>query len=174
MVNEPVLGTEELRRDLAKVLARMQTHPQETVTIGRQRRPEAVLVPIRRWQELTTSMPDRDRPGAPSDPDEPVPTTKAASGAATVADLHWDPRDGVAFEVAESVLGNLISFCVAELSALEQTAIPDQVEVAAWRDRLTDYARERKQLSISKPATLRSIIDHYGAELRELTNRSTQ
>jgi len=53
MATEPVLGTEDLRRDLAQVLTRMTTQPGYTVVIGRQRKPEAVLVPYELWRELS-------------------------------------------------------------------------------------------------------------------------
>lgn len=177
MTGEAVLGTEELRRDLAQVLGRMNTDPQEVVVIGRQRKPEAVLVSFSRWQDLLAAESGRGSPAgqdargqAALQPAEPTDTGEVGSGAAS-GDLHWDPRDGVAFEVAESVLGNLISFCVVRMSEAEQATDPDSAAIASWRERLIGYARQRKSLTVSDPATLRRVVDRYGAELREMTGR---
>jgi hypothetical protein len=173
MTSESVLGTEDLRRSLTAVLTRMRTHPQEVVTVGRQRRPEAVLVSFHRWTEMLDAMRAPDPVDGPAQPGR-VGLAAAEHAGTTGEDLHWDPRDGVAFEVAESVLGNLISFCVAELSALEQATVRDEAQIQAWRDRLTGYARQRKQLHISEPATLAAVIERYGNELRELTHRPSR
>lgn len=177
MTGEAVLGTEELRRDLAQVLGRMNTDPQEVVVIGRQRKPEAVLVSFSRWQDLLAAESGRENTAGQDEigsgaHEQAEPTEAGGVGiVAASGDLHWDPRDGVAFEVAESVLGNLISVCVVRISEAEQAADPDSAAIASWRERLIGYARQRKSLTVSDPATLRRVVERYGAELREMTGR---
>lgn len=156
MAPEPILGTEDFRRDLAQVLAQIRVDPRHVVTIGRHRRPEAVLVSYAMWQEVSGGI-DHDA-GAHGEHD---------------GDLSWDPADGVAYEVAESVLGDLISYCARELWAAEHVDRPDPATVTAWRDRLTSYAQQRRNLTISDPSNLRAVIERFGAELREVTGRAS-
>jgi len=161
MAREPVLGTEDLRRDLAQVLTRMTTQPGYTVVIGRQRKPEAVLVPYELWRELSGD-------GGGSD----VETREVPSGQLLAGgDLSWDPADGVAYEVAESVLGDLISHASSNLWGATHEPAPDPEDVARWEEMLSGYVSERRSLSLNDPGKLRAVIEVRGAELRELTGR---
>ena len=159
MATEPVLGTEDLRRDLAQVLTRMATQPGYTVVIGRQRKPEAVLVPYELWRELSGSGGDGDEGAA------------TARGRVRDGDLSWDPADGIAYEVAESVLGDLIGYASSKLWDATHEPAPDPEDVARWKETLHGYVSERRSLSLKDPGKLRAVIDVRGAELRELTGR---
>ena len=158
MATEPVLGTEDLRRDLAQVLTRMATQPGYTVVIGRQRKPEAVLVPYELWRELSGDVGESG-----------VETREVPPGPLPVGgDLHWNPADGIAYEVAESVLGDLISYAVTQLDSAEQAAAADPAEIARWNEKLTEYVFERRALRVDDPGKLRRVIEARGAELRQI------
>lgn len=160
MAEEPVLGTEDVRRDLSQVLARMSTQPGYTVVIGRQRKPEAVLVPYELWRELSGGR------GPAADTDA-TSLQKVPPG----GDLSWEPADGVAYEVAESVLGDLISYASSKLWDATHEPAPNPGDVARWEKTLNGYVSERRSLSLSDPAKLRTVIEVRGAELRERTGR---
>jgi hypothetical protein len=158
--DEGVVGTEQLRRDLSGMLQRLRADPRAIVRVGRQRRPEAVLISYALWQELTSAA---RRDGA------------AAAGEAvspTQADLRWDPDAGLDYEVVESTLGVLISHCVARHTAAAED--PGHADPAAevWLQRLQFYAQQRhemKTLLSRDPGALRDARARYARELRELT-----
>lgn len=87
------------------------------------------------------------------------------------ADLSWDPAVGVSYEVAESILGDLIGHASAQLWDATHGAAPDPAEVARWEETLRGYTAERRSLSLHDPEKLREVIEVRGAELRDLTGR---
>jgi hypothetical protein len=77
----------------------------------------------------------------------------------------------VAYEVAESVLGDLISYASSKLWDATHEPAPNPGDVARWEETLNGYVAERRSLSLSDPAKLRTVIEVRGAELRERTGR---
>ena len=152
-----VLGTQELRHMLPQALDRLSVNASEVVIVGRRRVPEAVLISYRRWEELGGTVMSENRPRhlAATAPD----------------DLHWDPAAGVDYEVAESVLGDLISYAVARLWDADHAEPVDAAAHGAWRERVAEYAAERRRLTLTDPAAVREVLERRGAELRALTGR---
>lgn len=86
-------------------------------------------------------------------------------------DLSWDPALGVTYEVAESILGDLIGHASAKLWDATHGPSADPEEAARWKKTLGGYGAERRALSLHDPDKLREVIEVRGGELRDLTGR---
>lgn len=80
----------------------------------------------------------------------------------------WTARQGVEFEVAEDIFGDLIAYCVRQLNAEEQREQPNQDRIAHWQDELARYARERRALDGTDAAAVAGVLETYGPLVREL------
>ena len=99
---------------------------------------------------------------------EPTPGTSARAG----GELGGDRAVGVVtYEVAESILGDLISHASAQLWDATHGVSPDPEDVARWETALRCYVAERRALGLDDPGKLREVIEVRGAELRDLTGR---
>lgn len=108
---------------------------------------------------------DADRARAPLA--EPTAGMSARSG----GELGGDRAVGVTYEVAESILGDLISHASSQLWDATHGASPNPEDVARWETALRGYVAERRGLGLDDPETLREVIEVRGAELRDLTGR---
>lgn len=95
----------------------------------------------------------------------------AAPGERPGGDLSWDPAVGITYEVAESILGDLISYASSKLWDATHGTSPVSEDVARWEKTLSSYVAERRSLSLDDPGKLRAVIEVRGAELRDLTGR---
>jgi len=145
-----VLGTDELRSRLTGLLEEMASGGTDHVVVGRQRRPEAVLVSWSTWRRLTGGEPA----GTVLGPARDLPS--------------WDAREGLDFEVALDLLGDLIGWYSTEGYAEQGKPVPDPVRVAECDALVSRYAAERKALSIRDRAGVARAIGEYGPLVRRL------
>ena len=85
---------------------------------------------------------------------------------------RWDPQDGVTYEVAEAVLGELIGHCSGRLYKLETAGDADPVARQLWLDLVDFYARKRRELTLRNMPAVRAVIDLYGPVLRRIDRQS--
>lgn len=95
----------------------------------------------------------------------------AAPSARSGGELVGDRAVGVTYEVAESILGDLISYAASQLWDATHGVSPDPDDVARWETALRGFVAERRALGLDDPGKLREVIEVRGAELRNLTGR---
>lgn len=158
MVDVPeVLGTDELRGRLTQLLDEMAAGGLPQVVVGRQRRPEAVLVPWAAWVQKE-------------------PTRSVASGPVLgqVGDLApWTQKESLDLEVAQDLLGQLIAWYSQEGHAEEAGTDPDPVRVSECAALVGRYAQERRSLSVYDRAAVVRVINEYGPVVRRLYHPQT-
>lgn len=111
------------------------------MVIGRQRRPEAVLVSFDRWRELT--------------------------GSGSLGTLPtWTQEEAVSFEVAEDLLGSMIAWAHAQMMGEREKPDPDPRVVEAWRTQAAAYAQQRRDLRGASPADIARVVREYGPRVR--------
>ncbi|QNE18547.1 hypothetical protein F1D05_12330 [Kribbella qitaiheensis] len=77
-------------------------------------------------------------------------------------------REGVDYEVAEDVFGDLIGWCAAQAEAESAKPDPDPAVLQKWEDQATQYVAERKALDPRDRAAVAAAIAKYTPLVRQL------
>lgn len=70
------------------------------------------------------------------------------------------------YELADSILGNLIGITYRELRSAKRRPIPDAVEIEQLNRRFNDCHERREKLRLAGEAELQAVIDSISGELR--------
>jgi prevent-host-death family protein len=77
-------------------------------------------------------------------------------------------REGVRYEVAEDLFGDLIGWCAAQIAEEKKKQAPDRAAVQQWIDQVAQYAAERKALRAHDTDAVEAVIAQYGPMVRDL------
>jgi hypothetical protein len=145
-ISEGVLGTDELRARLTGLLEDLASG-ESAVVVGRQRRPEAVLVSWAWWRRLQGEGPVLGNLG----------------------DLGpLDHQEGLDLEVAQSALGLLIAWYSGAANQERAKAEPDLVRVSECEALAGFFVRERRALTIRDRAGVKRVLKEYGPLAKRL------
>ena len=77
-------------------------------------------------------------------------------------------QEGVDYEVAEDVFGDLIGWCAAQAEAESAKPDPDPAVLQKWQDQATRYVSERKALDPRNHSAVTAAIAQYTPLLRQI------
>ena len=80
-------------------------------------------------------------------------------------------REGVRYEVAEDLFGDLIGWCAAQIADEKKKPQPDPIAVKRWTDQAAQYVAERKALHAADTDAVEATIARYAPMVRELSRR---
>jgi hypothetical protein len=91
---------------------------------------------------------------APSTPDQPAAELTA--------------EEGVRYEVAEDLYGDLIGWCAEQAAAERAKPDPDPAELQRFKDQAILYVAERRALDPRDAAAVGAAVTKYSALVREI------
>lgn len=78
------------------------------------------------------------------------------------------PREGVRYEVAEDVFGDLIGWCSEQVGLELEKSNPDAARIQELTDQARGYVAERRALHPDDLESVNAVLNKYGLLAKEL------
>lgn len=80
----------------------------------------------------------------------------------------WSHADGVAYEIAQDILTQLIAAAGQQITRLRGNPDPDPAQIADWQARRATWAQRRLALTPAETSAVRQVLEDDAATLRAI------